>query len=123
MFSFKQFTHKLSHTPLSPTLFSCLSTRFFHLSLPHSSSSFSFPLPPLLPSLSRFNDFCSSVGNTSLIKLRGPSESTGCEIWAKCEWENPAGSVKDRAALFIVKEAEEKGILVPGGKTKKKKRL
>jgi cysteine synthase A len=54
------------------------------------------------------------VGNTSLIRLRGPSEATGCEILAKCEWENPGGSIKDRAAVWMVKEAEEQGILVPG---------
>lgn len=74
-----------------------------------------FPTPTLLPRLANFDSFTSTVGNTSLIRLRGPSEATGCEILGKCEWENPGGSIKDRAALWMVKEAEEQGILVPGG--------
>ena len=74
-----------------------------------------FPTPGLLPSTLSFDSFTAAVGNTSLIRLRGPSEATGCTILAKLEWENPGGSVKDRAAVWMVKEAEEKGILVPGG--------
>lgn len=45
-----------------------------------------FPVAPLLPPLSRFDSFSAAVGNTSLVRLRGPSEATGCEIWGKCEW-------------------------------------
>ncbi len=56
----------------------------------------------------------SHVGNTPLIRLRRLSELTGCEILGKAEWMNPGGSVKDRAALGIVSDAEEKGLLKPG---------
>lgn len=55
------------------------------------------------------------IGNTPLVLLKGPSEATGCEIWAKCEYANPGGSVKDRAALYIVRDAEANGSLRPGG--------
>ena len=55
------------------------------------------------------------IGNTPLVRLKGPSEATGCEILGKCEFMNPGGSVKDRAALFIVEDAEAKGELAPGG--------
>ena len=55
------------------------------------------------------------IGNTPLVLLKGPSEATGCEIWGKCEYANPGGSVKDRAALYIVRDAEANGSLAPGG--------
>ncbi|MGC1469495.1 MAG: cysteine synthase A, partial [Sphingorhabdus sp.] len=55
------------------------------------------------------------IGNTPLVLLKGPSAETGCEIYGKCEFANPGASVKDRAALFIVRDAEEQGILKPGG--------
>ncbi len=55
------------------------------------------------------------VGNTPLVRLAGPSAATGCEILAKCEFMNPGGSVKDRAALFIIEDAEANGTLQPGG--------
>jgi len=55
------------------------------------------------------------IGNTPLVRLKGPSEETGCEIFAKCEFANPGASIKDRAALFIVEDAESKGQLLPGG--------
>lgn len=55
------------------------------------------------------------IGNTPLVLLKGPSAETGCEIYGKCEFANPGASVKDRAALFIVRDAEELGILKPGG--------
>lgn len=55
------------------------------------------------------------IGNTPLVLLEGPSEAAGCEIWGKCEFANPGASVKDRAALWIVRDAEEKGLLKPGG--------
>ena len=57
----------------------------------------------------------SLVGNTPLLRLKGPSEKTGCEILAKCEFLNPGQSVKDRAALWIIRDAEAKGELKPGG--------
>ena len=59
--------------------------------------------------------FVGTVGNTPLIKLRRASELTGCTILGKAEFLNPGGSVKDRAALYIIKDAEEKGLLKPGG--------
>ncbi len=55
------------------------------------------------------------IGNTPLVLLKGPSEAAGCEIWGKCEFANPGASVKDRAALFIVRDAEARGELKPGG--------
>ena len=59
--------------------------------------------------------FGGSVGNTPLIRMRGISEETGCEILGKAEFMNPGGSVKDRAARAIVADAEQKGELRPGG--------
>ncbi len=61
------------------------------------------------------NGFIDSIGNTPLIRLRRVSDATGCEILGKAEFMNPGGSVKDRAALAIVKDAEAKGLLRPGG--------
>ena len=55
------------------------------------------------------------IGNTPLVRLNGPSDATGCEILGKCEFANPGASVKDRAALFIVEDAEANGTLKPGG--------
>ena len=55
------------------------------------------------------------IGNTPLVLLKGPSEAAGCEIWGKCEFANPGASVKDRAALWIVRDAEARGELQPGG--------
>ena len=60
-------------------------------------------------------DFCGTIGNTPLIRLNKLSELTGCEILGKAEFLNPGGSVKDRAALGIVEDAERKGLLTPGG--------
>jgi cysteine synthase A len=59
--------------------------------------------------------FTEAVGNTPLIRLRKASELTGCEILGKAEFMNPGGSVKDRAALYIVLDAEARGELRPGG--------
>jgi cysteine synthase A len=59
--------------------------------------------------------FLETIGNTPLIRLRRASEMTGCTILGKAEFLNPGGSVKDRAALFIVKDAEKRGLLQPGG--------
>ena len=61
------------------------------------------------------NDFCDLVGNTPLIRLNRASDATGCEILGKAEFLNPGQSVKDRTALFIVLDAEERGTLRPGG--------
>jgi cysteine synthase A len=59
--------------------------------------------------------FVDAVGNTPLLRLAGLSRETGCEILAKAEFMNPGGSVKDRAAKFIVLDAEARGALRPGG--------
>ena len=59
--------------------------------------------------------FTEAVGNTPLIRLRKASELTGCEILGKAEFMNPGGSVKDRAALYIVLDAEARGEIQPGG--------
>ncbi|MDP6818996.1 MAG: cysteine synthase A [Alphaproteobacteria bacterium] len=61
------------------------------------------------------NDFIDLIGDTPMVRLNAASERTGCEILGKCEFLNPGGSVKDRAALFIVRDAEQKGLLKPGG--------
>ena len=61
------------------------------------------------------NDFISGIGNTPLIKLRVASEITGCNIYGKAEFLNPGGSVKDRAALALVKDAQEKKLISKGG--------
>ena len=61
------------------------------------------------------NGFVDTVGNTPLIRINSFSEETGCEILGKAEFLNPGGSVKDRAALYIIQDAEEKGLLKPGG--------
>ena len=61
------------------------------------------------------NNFIDGIGNTPLIKLRGPSEITGCNIYGKAEYLNPGGSVKDRAALALIRDAEEKKLIKKGG--------
>ncbi|MCY4206639.1 MAG: cysteine synthase A [Roseovarius sp.] len=60
-------------------------------------------------------DLPDAIGNTPLIRLRKASEMTGCEIYGKAEFLNPGQSVKDRAALFIIRDAVERGQLGPGG--------
>lgn len=55
------------------------------------------------------------IGNTPLVRLKGPSDASGAEIFAKCEFVNPGASVKDRAALSIVEDAEERGLIKTGG--------
>ena len=60
-------------------------------------------------------DTLSLIGDTPLVRLRGPSEETGSDVFGKCEFANPGGSVKDRAALYIVEDAEARGQLKPGG--------
>ncbi len=61
------------------------------------------------------DDMIAAIGNTPLIKLKKASEETGCNILGKAEFMNPGQSVKDRAALYIIKDAEKKGLLKPGG--------
>jgi cysteine synthase A len=59
--------------------------------------------------------FSATVGNTPLIRIKSLSEETGCHILGKAEFLNPGGSVKDRAALYIIRDAEKRGLLQPGG--------
>jgi cysteine synthase A len=61
------------------------------------------------------DDLAESIGKTPLIKLRRASEATGCNILGKAEFMNPGGSVKDRAGLYIILDAEQRGLLKPGG--------
>ena len=61
------------------------------------------------------NNFLESIGNTQLIKLKMASEITGCNIYGKAEYQNPGGSVKDRAALALIRDAEEKKLITKGG--------
>ncbi len=56
-----------------------------------------------------------AIGETPLIRLRKASQMTGCEIWGKAEFMNPGASIKDRAALGIIRDAEARGLLKPGG--------
>lgn len=60
-------------------------------------------------------DLAAAIGNTRLIKLRRASEETGCTILGKAEFMNPGGSVKDRAGLAIINDAERRGVLAHGG--------
>ena len=69
--------------------------------------------PDLPPAIRR--DLAAAIGNTPLIRLRHASEATGCEIWGKAEFMNPGQSVKDRAALGIIRDAVARGALGPGG--------
>ena len=61
------------------------------------------------------NSILYAIGKTPLIRLKAASEATGCDIWGKAEFLNPGQSVKDRAALGIVRDAEARGVLKPGG--------
>ena len=61
------------------------------------------------------NSVIEAIGSTPLIRLNRASEMTGCEILGKAEFMNPGKSVKDRAALYIIKDAVERGTLKPGG--------
>jgi cysteine synthase A len=65
--------------------------------------------------MTTITDTLALIGHTPLVRLKGPSEAAGAEIFGKCEFVNPGASVKDRAALFIVEDAEARGLLEPGG--------
>jgi len=62
-----------------------------------------------------FGDTLALIGNTPLVRLAGPSAEAGCDIYGKCEFANPGSSVKDRAALWMIRDAESRGDLKPGG--------
>ena len=69
----------------------------------------------MVESMTIRNGFLGTIGNTPLIRLQRASEATGCTILGKAEFLNPGGSVKDRAALAIVEDAEARGAIRPGG--------
>lgn len=106
--------------------------RLFSTSVRSSSSTPSSPSPPFLTSIPEIDsaashsiavstaqgvasDFTSAIGRTPLIHLRALSARTGCTILGKAEFQNPGGSVKDRAALYVVAAAEKAGTLRAGG--------
>ena len=62
-----------------------------------------------------YGDTLALIGNTPMVRLAGPSAAAGCDIYGKCEFANPGSSVKDRAALWIIRDAEGRGELQPGG--------
>lgn len=80
----------------------------------HRHPPFSPISRPSMTSTNVYSSTLKSIGNTALIKLKKASEITGCNIYGKAEFQNPGGSVKDRAALWIIRDAEERGILKPG---------
>ena len=63
----------------------------------------------------KYQDMLAAIGHTPLIRLNRASEMTGCEIWGKAEFLNPGQSVKDRAALYIIRDAVKRGLIAPGG--------
>lgn len=65
--------------------------------------------------MAAYKDLADAVGHTPLIRLKQASAVTGCEIWGKAEFMNPGQSIKDRAALWIIRDAERRGTLRPGG--------
>ena len=65
--------------------------------------------------MTKYPSVVEAIGNTPLIRLNRASAATGCEIWGKAEFMNPGQSVKDRAALYIIRDAEQRGLLRPGG--------
>jgi cysteine synthase len=72
--------------------------------------------PVTSPLTSPVTSIVDLIGKTPIIRLNRASEATGCEIWGKCEFMNPGQSVKDRAALWIIRDAVAKGTLRPGGR-------
>ncbi|KAJ1667231.1 Cysteine synthase 1 [Coemansia sp. RSA 1813] len=71
--------------------------------------------PRLVTSAKPVDGFVGAIGNTPLVRINSLSKETGCEILGKAEFMNPGGSVKDRAALFVVEDAERKGLVKRGG--------
>lgn len=82
--------------------------RFIRISA--TPSEFSAPFVPLVA-----NNFSEAIGNTPLLKLPLLSQEVGRNIWVKAEYMNPGGSIKDRAAKFILDDAERRGLIQPGG--------
>lgn len=67
------------------------------------------------PSMKAGSSIIDAIGNTPLVEMKSLSQETGCRVLLKMENMNPGGSVKDRAALFLIEEAEKQGLLKPGG--------
>ena len=86
-----------------------------HLPLPHPGARHSFRRAKRDAAMTIAKSVLDLIGNTPLVRLRRASEATGCEILGKAEFLNPGQSVKDRAALWIVRAAERDGSLKPGG--------
>lgn len=91
-------------------MFSSTARRFLHST---SKTAMSYKLNK--SAITTDNGILSAVGNTPLIKLTKLSEKTKRNIYGKAEWMNPGGSVKDRAALFFIEFAEQRGLITPGG--------
>lgn len=81
-----------------------------YIRISSTPSEFSAPFVPLVA-----NHFSEAIGNTPLLKLPTLSEEVGRNIWVKAEYMNPGGSIKDRAAKFILDDAERRGLIQPGG--------
>ena len=92
-------------------MFNC--SKILRTGLRKASTSSTSSIPSISPL--PVHGFIGAIGNTPLILLEKLSEKTGSNIWGKAEFMNPGGSVKDRAALYVVKDAEEKGLIGPGG--------
>ncbi|KAK6347159.1 Cysteine synthase 1 [Orbilia brochopaga] len=88
--------------------------RRFASNLTSSASEFAYTLQ-VSQAQGTVNGFVGAIGRTPLIRLNKLSDETGCEILGKAEFMNPGGSVKDRAALYVIKDAEERSLLRPGG--------
>ncbi|KAI5970797.1 hypothetical protein CANMA_000216 [Candida margitis] len=89
-------------------MFSRISKRCISISM---NSEVKLPFVPLVSE----TGFPGAIGNTALLRLPRISDSVGRNIYAKAEFMNPGGSIKDRAALYVIKDAEEKGLIKPGG--------
>ncbi|CAO1628256.1 unnamed protein product [Jaminaea pallidilutea] len=100
-------TVRRSLSPRSPV--ASLATRTMTSSAPALSSDFPGPKPGTV------NGFVGAVGNTPLIRINSLSKKVGAEVYGKAEFMQPGGSVKDRAALWVVMDAEKKGLISPGG--------
>ncbi|KAF4748231.1 hypothetical protein FOZ62_009241 [Perkinsus olseni] len=100
---------------------SCVAStsNFFHITMLRNHTirpllNVGYATAGVVTSRNVYKDFISAVGNTPLIELRHASRETGRTILGKCEFLNPGGSVKDRAAVWMLRDAEEKGLLVRG---------
>ncbi|TKY86577.1 hypothetical protein EX895_004726 [Sporisorium graminicola] len=104
-----------SALPRSLTGLARSSVRALHSTASIAAASTSTLSPVAAAHMRPVNGFVGAIGNTPLIRLNKISEETGCEVLGKAEFMEPGGSVKDRAALFVVKDAEERGLIKPGG--------